>query len=142
MTDTAPGLLLGEIRMRGYRNGAHGALAGRLSDCAAIDVPRLLAAVDAVLALHRPHRIYDECDHAHEDRAGVIDCGEFLTCEDSYMYSICRECCTLFGHQTEQCAGEHEHGRDDRICPTYRAVSAALEGDGTRLATPRGDDDD
>lgn len=50
MTDTAPGLLLGEIRMRGYRNGALGALAGRLSDCAAIDVPRLLAAVEAVLA--------------------------------------------------------------------------------------------
>ena len=44
---------LAEIRGRGYRNGAACALCARLSDCADIDVPRLLAAVDAVLAIHQ-----------------------------------------------------------------------------------------
>jgi len=39
------------IRERGYRNGATGALCARLSDAAAEDVPRLLAAVEAALAM-------------------------------------------------------------------------------------------
>jgi hypothetical protein len=42
---------LAAIRGRGYRNGATGALCARLSDAAAEDVPRLLAAVEAVLQL-------------------------------------------------------------------------------------------
>jgi hypothetical protein len=39
------------IRLRGYRNGATGAECARLSDAAAVDVPRLLAAVEAALKL-------------------------------------------------------------------------------------------
>ena len=42
---------LHEIRERGYENGAYGTRCARLSDTAAIDVPRLLAALDAVLKL-------------------------------------------------------------------------------------------
>jgi hypothetical protein len=42
---------LDEIRGRGYRNGARGALCARLSDAAAVDAPRLLAALDAALKL-------------------------------------------------------------------------------------------
>ena len=54
MPDTDLTAVLAEIRLRGYRNGASGAMAARLSDCADLDVPRLLAAVDAVLAHHQP----------------------------------------------------------------------------------------
>jgi hypothetical protein len=50
---------LAEIRERGYENGAHGAQAARLSDAAAIDVPRLLAAVEAVLKLADDAQEYD-----------------------------------------------------------------------------------
>jgi hypothetical protein len=50
MADDKLTVALAEIRLRGYRNGASGALCARLSDCADIDVPRLLAAVDAALA--------------------------------------------------------------------------------------------
>jgi hypothetical protein len=57
-----------EIRARGYRNGATGALCGRLSDCAAIDVPRLLAAVDVVLALAE---IYDDGDSLVDPAAAI-----------------------------------------------------------------------
>jgi hypothetical protein len=48
MTETTA-RLLAPIRERGYRNGATGALCARLSDAAAVDIPRLLAAVEAVL---------------------------------------------------------------------------------------------
>jgi hypothetical protein len=54
MADDKLTVALAEIRLRGYRNGAGGALCARLSDCAAIDVPRLLAAVDAALRFHAP----------------------------------------------------------------------------------------
>lgn len=42
---------LDEIRHRGYRNGARGALCARLSDAAAEDIPQLLAVADALLEL-------------------------------------------------------------------------------------------
>jgi hypothetical protein len=51
---TAETLALFEIKARGYHNGARGILAARLSDCAAIDIPRLVAAVEAVLRDHEP----------------------------------------------------------------------------------------
>jgi len=98
---------------------------------------RFLAAVDAVLALHHPHRIYTECDHAHaydsdaeRDKAGAIDCGDFVTCEDGYMYSACRECCIEDG-QTEACADGHHHGIGNPICATVADLSAALLGEET-----------
>jgi hypothetical protein len=46
--------LAAPIRERGYRNGATGAECARLSDAAAVDVPLLLAAVEAVLKQHQP----------------------------------------------------------------------------------------
>ena len=55
MADTdAVTAYLDEIRGRGYHNGETGAMAHRLSDAAAEDVPRLLAAIEGVLAEHRP----------------------------------------------------------------------------------------
>jgi hypothetical protein len=71
--------------------------------------------------LHSEYRIYEECDHAHayeEDRGGVIDCGDFVTCEDGYLYAACRECCTDEGGQTEACGDGHHHGTGKPICPT------------------------
>src|ERR1035441_2793392 len=51
MPDDQLAATLDEIRGRGYRNGARGALCARLSDAAAVDAPRLLAALDAALKL-------------------------------------------------------------------------------------------
>jgi len=71
--------------------------------------------------LHRPYRVYQECGHAHadgEDRGGVIDCGDFVTCEEGFLYSACRECCTDAGGQTEACADGHRHQIGGSICPT------------------------
>jgi hypothetical protein len=43
---------LAGIKDRGYRNGATGAECARLSDAAAEDVPRLVAALETALAHH------------------------------------------------------------------------------------------
>lgn len=55
MPDDLSAILSG-IRERGYRNGATGAECARLSDSAAVDVPVLLAAIDAAL------KVADEWD--------------------------------------------------------------------------------
>ena len=96
------------------------------------DVPRLLAAIDAVLALHQPFRIYDECDHDHteEDIAEgrAVETGEFVSCHDEYLYSICTACCRdAQGFQTEECADAHFH--DKTHCKTAVAISRALLGE-------------
>lgn len=84
--------------------------------------------LESVAALHKPYKIYDECEHDHyeeygdgpgpegEDPNGVVDVdGIGLTC--NHTYSICAACCTDDG-QTEYCAGGHDHGKDKPICPT------------------------
>ena len=93
---------------------------------------RMADALDAVLALHQPMRIYDECDHAHEEGdPGVVDTGEFVTCEDEYLYSICRSCCVEnpeWPEQAEWCADKHDHRRDGH-CATVAAITDALGED-------------
>ena len=110
---------------------------GQRKEASCADVPRLVAALEAVLARHQPHQIYTECGHAHacdsgaeRDKAGVIDCGDFVTCDDGYMYSVCRECCIDDG-QTEACADGHHHDPGKPICATVADLSAALLGEGT-----------
>jgi hypothetical protein len=84
------------------------------------------AKLEALKGLHEPFGIYDECDHTHTDEeaedqtSGVLFVDEVgLTCHDGLMYNICKTCCWRehFG-QTEECAGEHEHGKDSPICET------------------------
>jgi hypothetical protein len=92
---------------------------------------RLVAALRAVEALHKPMRIYDECDHSHEENdPDVVDTGEFLTCEQMYLYSICRSCCVEsddYPEQAEWCFDKHDHGTDLPPCPTVTAIRDALE---------------
>ena len=84
------------------------------------------AAIARVRVLHQPHRIYDECDHAHEEgEPGTVNCWDFLTCEDAYLYSICSTCCTEDPENPEQsewCAEKHKHGKDESICATIAAL--------------------
>jgi hypothetical protein len=85
--------------------------------------------IAAVRKLHKPFRIYEECDHdEHGDDADLIECEDFTTCEDGYLHSICTECCTtdVYGtrEQTENCAGAHRHDDARPLCATI----AALDG--------------
>lgn len=85
------------------------------------------ARIEAVKAIHKPFKVFDECDHDHGDEpadespgATVVDVdGIGLTC--NHMYSICTACCTDDG-QTEYCADGHDHGRGKPICPTTAAL--------------------
>ena len=79
--------------------------------------------------LHRPFRIYDECDHAdHDDDVVLIECDGFTTCADGYMYSVCTECCctTDVGDwppgQTEDCTAYHDHDDAKPRCATIAAL--------------------
>lgn len=93
----------------------------------------LAAALDAVLDQHRPLRIYDECDHDHDDDdldAGrCIDVSEVgYTCEDGYLYSVCQACCMddLDTGQREPCADGHDHRTGDWLCETTERILAAV----------------
>ena len=99
--------------------------------------PALVAAVEAALRLHAEFRIYDECGHEHTqdevDAGTAVDAMEFVTCEDGYVHSVCRACCTGGWSQTEECASDHE--RPCWPCGTVEVISAALLGKGDDDAT-------
>lgn len=75
--------------------------------------------------LHSPYKIYDECSHRHAETDPGVTVVTHVgpTCEDGYLYTICRHCCTdALGDQTEACATEHDHATSP--CPT----SAVFDG--------------
>jgi hypothetical protein len=116
------------IRERGYRRDARVADAARLSDSAATDVPRLLAAVDAVLASHRPLGLYgnaatedepDACPHGpdYDGDAHFEDGsepGEWL-CVSRPEGTVCETCID-------------SEGAVDWPCSEYQAIARALLG--------------
>jgi hypothetical protein len=131
---------LEEIRERSERPLGPSAMALPISSPAvrgllesAGDVPRLLAVVDAVLKLHRQHRLYDECGHEHSEdevRAGLAaDAGEFLACEDGFERKVCRHCCANDGNgQIEDCAVTHL-ADECWPCSTVQAITRELTTD-------------
>ncbi|HEY2090151.1 MAG TPA: hypothetical protein VGH54_29535 [Mycobacterium sp.] len=72
MADGTPLAALAKIRGRGYRRDAGVAEAARLSDSAAVDVPRLLAALEAVLKLHEG-RECKNCEPGAHRRCRLCD---------------------------------------------------------------------
>jgi hypothetical protein len=73
--------------------------------------------------LHSPFKIYEPCGHDHEETddgvTNVIEMGP--VCQDGYMYTVCRHCCTdAQGFQTEECVSAHDHSTG--ICETRRAL--------------------
>lgn len=110
--------LIGQVRF----------LLGELA-AAVADNEKKDAALRAVLDLHRPFTIWDECDctpeqkddeHTHTE---VDEVGR--TC--NRLYIVCKECCTGPYGQMEHCADGHDHTLNpvDR-CPTVRAIEEAL----------------
>ena len=95
------------------------------------DLPALLAAVEAVMELHRDVGIYDEClceNPSPEDglHKRIEDVG--VTC--NFLYVVCRECCMEDGYQKEECAHYCDHDPLGSNCSTVRAITAALEVQG------------
>lgn len=78
--------------------------------------------------LHRPYRIYSPCTHPERDDDGHLDLelddGD-LTCEASYLYSICKACCMVEDERGEWCSDSHDHQRGEPVCDT-RALLDAL----------------
>ena len=89
------------------------------------DAPRAYAALRAVLEIHTPWGIYDDCGHDHQstDGPGVLDIEDVgLTCEEGRVQTVCRHC-ALTEDEPDENTCEH-----DWPCPTVRAVAEKLEG--------------
>lgn len=122
MPDDRLSAALEEIRERGYENGAHGARAARLSDAAAIDVPRLLAALDAVLKPHQPGRIvvFGSVCKRHENY-----CYFSITSTEAADVQACPDCtATVY----VSCAGCGLQVSLDR-CPVRNGIARELLGE-------------
>ena len=87
-------------------------------------LPKALAALEAVLALHRRVGIYDycECDDKntpeHED---IYEIG--VTCNK--VYEICAACCRDDVYQSEECVNYHQHDTGEHYCPSGTVVAIA-----------------
>jgi hypothetical protein len=72
-----------------------------------------MTGIAAIRSKHAPMRIYDECEHDHQQGdPGTVDTGEFITCEAEYLYSICSSCCVenpAYPEQAEWCCDDHDH---------------------------------
>jgi hypothetical protein len=94
------------------------------------DAARVLS---AVLDLHPPVRIWEDCGHHHEYAEdgtvpeGLTEVEEIgLVCDQADVYTICRYCCCGDSdYQTEVCVADHGIGFHDP-CPTVRVIAELL----------------
>lgn len=91
-------------------------------------IRRFAGALCRVADIHKPLHIYGECGHSHTDEdvhnGTATDTGDFLTCQDGYQCTVCRQCCTdAIGGQNEECVTEHNHAPGEPICVTAEAIS-------------------
>ena len=98
----------------------------------AADVPRLLAAVEAVLGLHQPTPIYGMADDGKKslcDHPFGEDTDTHFEGGDGYWY--CRDKKT--GDRCSSCADEDQADLwQDWPCATYLAITRELTGKGER----------
>ncbi|CAH0255875.1 hypothetical protein SRABI83_03242 [Arthrobacter sp. Bi83] len=116
---------LNAVRTRAEAHAQH----GTPGLAAPADRRDLLAAIDAVIALHRPIKVYDECEcpeGTHPEDYEWIDCEDYNGCENSFTHYACEECCTSFDYISEACSDHHTHSKDEgHRCPTIKALEAA-----------------
>jgi hypothetical protein len=100
-----------------------------ITESPADKIRRFAGVIEEVQILHKPFRIYEECSHEHDD-ADIVNCGDFVSCEAGYMYSICTECCTSEAYgirqQTEECADVHRHDDGEPRCRTFAVLMESL----------------
>lgn len=93
------------------------------------EVERLRKVAEAVEALHRPIRVYDECDH-DDCQAEQIEVCDYTACADSVIGWGCESCCYDEDYPIEDCphGADHRGVSEDDSCPTHAAVRALQEG--------------
>lgn len=97
------------------------------------DVPRLLdllaeqrAVIARARALHKPIRVYDECDH-QDCENDPIEVYDYAACRDSQIGWGCLVCCYDDEHPREHCphGGDHRDVVEADSCPTHSALDGA-----------------
>ena len=104
----------------------------------AIALPALIDALEAErakvaggLALHKPTRVYDECDHDPEHECEPIEVYDYMGCSESVIGWACETCCYDDDSPIEGCphGADHRDVPREHACPTAAALGAT-EGDG------------
>uniref|UniRef100_UPI003F4944A2 hypothetical protein n=1 Tax=Arthrobacter silvisoli TaxID=2291022 RepID=UPI003F4944A2 len=90
------------------------------------DVPRLLAALDGVLALHQPSKVHRQ-RHNAEGTLISYTVTEDGPCEACYPETGTRHCEDCNDYD-DLCEGVSESWRVSWPCPTVAAITTALEG--------------
>lgn len=88
-------------------------------------------AVALVRELHKPIKIYAECEcpeGTHPDDYDYIDCDQYVGCHNSLVAVGCQECCSDGESITERCWDAHKHGMNPKErCATIAAITTATE---------------
>lgn len=91
---------------------------------------RDLAAIrERVAALHRPIRVYDECEHDEDHGCEPVEVYDYMGCSESVIGWACETCCYEHGeYPREDCphGADHQDVTEAESCPTL----AALGGEG------------
>lgn len=87
------------------------------------------AAIQRVRDVHRPIRVYDECQHDADHGCEIVELADYTGCNESVIGWACDHCCYGNGGEwpKEECPHGGDHGGTPKSesCPTIQA----LEGD-------------
>lgn len=115
-------------RYKGDRDDAWAALengtdAPGATNAAALD---LAALRERVTALHRPIRVYDECEHDEDHGCEPIEVYDYMGCSESVIGWACETCCYDDEYPLETCphGADHLGVTEAESCPTLAALSS------------------
>lgn len=91
------------------------------------DLRRKVAAIEA---LHRPIRVYDECEHDADHGCDPVEVYDYMGCSESMIGWGCSVCCYDDESPREDCPhGAVHRGVDQSAsCPTHAALATEPDG--------------
>ncbi len=89
-----------------------------------------LAVVEAVRTIHRPIRVYDECEHDADHGCEPIEVYDYMACNESAIGWACSVCCYDDEMPIEGCphGAVHNGVTREHACPTTEALAVLDAG--------------
>lgn len=80
-------------------------------------------------ALHRPIRVYDECEHDEDHGCEPVYVYDYIGCSESVIGWACAACCYDDEYPREDCPHGATHSGIERAnsCPTHTALAEARQ---------------
>lgn len=85
-----------------------------------------------VLELHRPVRVYDECEHTLDHGCKRIEVYDYVGCDESFSGWACSKCCYDGEYPLECCdhgSANHSGIDFDHACRTRAILMGAEDND-------------